>query len=437
MRKRSRRRRRGCAVTPAEPNLCRSEPHLRRYGPRLCRSEPHLRRSEPHVVVASVAGQSADPAGRHLRPRRLDRFRDRDRALAYREARTAVLKRAQDSFQQKFRDRVGAVTPDFDLPPTKETLTGLTTRVSEGLDGAPVVVTRYRELTGTSDELADTSRITPGLSDAVRTRSAMSFQRVTHQGTPYLVVGTPVTFADDDRASGLEVFAVISLRPEQDDTAALLSAVRDGVVPVVLLAAVLAPLCARTVLRPVRDPKGARVTVRPPDASFAGSRRDDLVNGQLVCTLARAQSLIHPSIRPDDVQVTLTGNAKPSGPYRCSQFLTPKLRLASPLVLHSYARSRRFAAIRPRGPPPPTTDDSPPRSPPAPATGEVSRVLRPSSPVRRRRRGSFPTSRARGAPARAGRGPAPRGLRPPMPSARPRRGGLRTDLPGGRAQSAT
>ncbi|MFB7368406.1 hypothetical protein ACFC0D_00930 [Streptomyces sp. NPDC056222] len=69
--------------------------------------------------------------------------------------------------------------------------------------------------------------------------------------------------------------------------------------------------------------KGARVTVRSPDATFAGSRRDDLVNGQLVCTLARAQSLIDPSVRPDDVQVTLAGNAKPLGPYRCSQFLTP------------------------------------------------------------------------------------------------------------------
>ncbi|MFB7368405.1 ATP-binding protein [Streptomyces sp. NPDC056222] len=201
-------------------------------------------------------------------------------ALAYREARTAVLKRAQDSFQQKFRDRVGAVTPDFDLPPTKETLTGLATRVSEGLDGAPVVVTRYRELTGTSDELADTSRITPRLSDAVRTRSAMSFQRVSHQGTPYLVVGTPVTFADDDRASGLEVFAVTSLRPEQDDTAALLSAVRDGVVPVVLLAAVLALLSARTVLRPVRDLGRATRRLAEGDLSIRVTvkGRDELAN---------------------------------------------------------------------------------------------------------------------------------------------------------------
>ncbi|MEU8763292.1 hypothetical protein [Streptomyces sp. NPDC048659] len=66
---------------------------------------------------------------------------------------------------------------------------------------------------------------------------------------------------------------------------------------------------------------GTRVTLTAPDTTFSGNRRDDLINGQLVCTLARAQSSLHPTIRPDDVQVTLTGTGKPLGPYRCSQFL--------------------------------------------------------------------------------------------------------------------
>ncbi|MFE5614608.1 hypothetical protein [Streptomyces sp. NPDC056470] len=63
------------------------------------------------------------------------------------------------------------------------------------------------------------------------------------------------------------------------------------------------------------------MTPSSPDASFTGNRRDDLVNGRLVCTLARAQSVLHPGIRPDDVQVTLSGTGEPLGPYRCSQFL--------------------------------------------------------------------------------------------------------------------
>lgn len=66
---------------------------------------------------------------------------------------------------------------------------------------------------------------------------------------------------------------------------------------------------------------GARVTASSPQATAADSRRDDLLNGQLVCTLARAQSVLHPEIPPDDVQVTLNGAGRPTGPYRCSQFL--------------------------------------------------------------------------------------------------------------------
>lgn len=200
--------------------------------------------------------------------------------LAYREARTAILKRAQDSFQRSLHDRVTTVAPDIDLPPTERGLTELAERLSRSLDGAPLVVSRYRELQGTSDSLADQSRITPKLREAVRTRSTMSFQRVTHHDIPYLVVGTPVTFADDGRASGLEIFAVTSLRPEQDDTAALLMAVRDGVVPVAVLSALLALLSARAVLRPVRDLGRATRKLAEGDLSIRVTvkGRDELAN---------------------------------------------------------------------------------------------------------------------------------------------------------------
>ncbi|MFD3943877.1 hypothetical protein [Streptomyces sp. NPDC058579] len=67
--------------------------------------------------------------------------------------------------------------------------------------------------------------------------------------------------------------------------------------------------------------EATRVTLRSPGSAFSGTRRDDLVNGQLVCTLARAQSVLHPRIHPDDVEVTLVGDGEPVGPYRCSQFM--------------------------------------------------------------------------------------------------------------------
>ncbi|MFE0107261.1 hypothetical protein [Streptomyces sp. NPDC059009] len=66
---------------------------------------------------------------------------------------------------------------------------------------------------------------------------------------------------------------------------------------------------------------GTKLTARSPDASGTGGRREDLANGQLVCTLARAQSVLQPRIRPDEVQVTLVREGTPMGPYRCSQFL--------------------------------------------------------------------------------------------------------------------
>ncbi|MFF8840828.1 ATP-binding protein [Streptomyces sp. NPDC015130] len=175
-------------------------------------------------------------------------------ALAYRDARTAVLQRTQNAAVNDLRERVSTVAADFDVPPDQRSLSRFAAKVSDGLGGR-IVVARHQDLVAVSDSLADTDgRIGPGLRTAVRTGSGALFQRVTWRGEPYLVVGMPVTYADGDRrTSGLEVFSITDLRAERDDTAALLDSVRSGVVPVVLLAAVLALLAARTVLRPVRE----------------------------------------------------------------------------------------------------------------------------------------------------------------------------------------
>ncbi|WP_443052079.1 ATP-binding protein [Streptomyces sp. NBC_00250] len=174
-------------------------------------------------------------------------------ALAYRDARTAVLRRTQDAAVNDVRTRVTAVAADFDLPPDQRSLSRFASKVSDGL-GARIVVARYHDLAAVSDSLADTDgRITAELRTAVRAGDGSRFQRVMWRGDPYLVVGMPVTYADGDRrSSGLEVFVITDLRAERDDTAALLDSVRAGVLPVVVLAAVLALLAAGTVLRPVR-----------------------------------------------------------------------------------------------------------------------------------------------------------------------------------------
>ncbi|MFC5253301.1 ATP-binding protein [Streptomyces nigrescens] len=172
-------------------------------------------------------------------------------ALAHRECRNAVLKRAQNTTMTEFRNRVSEVAADIDIPPDQSTLTRFAASVSRGL-GADIVVARYHDLTATSDSLADQTRITPELRTAVRTAGRMHFQRVEWQGEPFLVVGASVAF-DTGRTSDLDVFTLAPLRAEEEDIAVLVATVRGGLVPVVLLAAALALLAARTVLRPVRD----------------------------------------------------------------------------------------------------------------------------------------------------------------------------------------
>ncbi|MFH8616061.1 ATP-binding protein [Streptomyces sp. NPDC017979] len=173
-------------------------------------------------------------------------------ALAYRESRTAVLERKQDAVRNDLRNRVGQAAADFDTPPDEVSLTALASRLAGGLGDDAVVLAQYGSMTGTSDVSADLSRITPALREAVSSRNRMSFQRVEWKGSPYLVVGTPVT-ADAGVPSGLDVFAMTSLRAELEDTTGVVDAVRTGLVPVVLLTAVLALLAAGTVLRPVRE----------------------------------------------------------------------------------------------------------------------------------------------------------------------------------------
>lgn len=183
--------------------------------------------------------------------------------LAYRESRNAVLKRAQNTAVDDFRNRVEQLAPELDVPSDPRSMARFANDVSSGLRGS-LVVAQYREYTASSDPSADRTRITPELRVAVRTQTRVSLQRVEHGGKPWLVMGAPVGLdatggrGSSGQPSGVEIFAVVSLAEEERDTADLVRSVQRGLVPVVLLAAALALLAARTVLRPVR--KLARAT---------------------------------------------------------------------------------------------------------------------------------------------------------------------------------
>ncbi|MEX2973663.1 ATP-binding protein [Streptomyces sp. C184] len=186
-------------------------------------------------------------------------------ALAYRESREAVLKRAQSAAVDDFRNRIERLAPELDVPTDRRAMARFAQDVSSGLRGS-LVVARYHEVTAVTDPSTDRTRITPELRAAVRTHSRVSLQRVEQGGRPWLVLGAPVGLdaptphGSSAGPSGVEIYAVVSLAEEERDTAELVRSVRGGLVPVVLLAAVLALFAARTALRPVR--RLARATRR-------------------------------------------------------------------------------------------------------------------------------------------------------------------------------
>ncbi|MFB7358607.1 hypothetical protein [Streptomyces gardneri] len=65
---------------------------------------------------------------------------------------------------------------------------------------------------------------------------------------------------------------------------------------------------------------GARVTIHL-EGTYPLSGRDQ-GTGQLVCTLARAQSVLDPKVKADDVEVSVRPTeGAVLGPYRCAEFL--------------------------------------------------------------------------------------------------------------------
>ncbi|WIX91473.1 HAMP domain-containing sensor histidine kinase [Amycolatopsis sp. DG1A-15b] len=163
-------------------------------------------------------------------------------------ASTALVTSTQQRITEGVAGRLGAITPQLTYPPDQDALDRLRTAA-----GGNTVVT-YRELrssAGTGTELV------PGtLRAAVRGRNRLVTQRITADGRPWLVVGTPITITAPDGArtpSGIEVYSVHDLTDVDQQIDRL---TRSAVITAALalpLAVLLALLAAGSVLRPVRD----------------------------------------------------------------------------------------------------------------------------------------------------------------------------------------
>ncbi|MDG4839788.1 HAMP domain-containing sensor histidine kinase [Micromonospora sp. WMMD967] len=169
---------------------------------------------------------------------------------SYVQARTVILQQAQDAAVMSLTDQLTKVYPIVRLPPDLNELHLLAQRLSDR-DTTTVVV--YGDLRSQGFGAADP--ITPELRQEVGD-GHIAWQRVVFDGEPKLLIGTQLRLERPDgitRPSGVEVYSMRSLLPEQQsiDQLAARAWLTGGLS--LVLAVLLALLAAGSVLRPVRE----------------------------------------------------------------------------------------------------------------------------------------------------------------------------------------
>ncbi|MEV5685905.1 HAMP domain-containing sensor histidine kinase [Streptomyces sp. NPDC052164] len=177
-------------------------------------------------------------------------------ALTYREARSAVLVRAQDTAVVSFREEVERFAPG--LPLDVESLRWDLFDIAARAKPHPwIVFAEYGSLRVSSGDRSVSGVLTAELRRTALTSPHGSFERVVKDGSAYLTIAMPVmtrvVAGGGAVPSGLVLFAVMPMTNEEVDIDALVTAARDGALPGLAVALVPALLSARSVLRPVRE----------------------------------------------------------------------------------------------------------------------------------------------------------------------------------------
>ncbi|MEU3353750.1 ATP-binding protein [Streptomyces sp. NPDC037389] len=202
-------------------------------------------------------------------------------ALTFREARTAILKRTQDTSVSALRAQVNSQVPDLRFPPNHGDLVRFTTNLARaGQAQHWNIYARYQGGAMVPPARPGAKGIPDGVQQKVRDGIA-AFQRVDINGEPWLAIGLPVAFSGEDgRLSGLEVYAQVPLREDEANVQALVDAAQSGALPAAALAIVPALLAARGVLRPVRELRRAtqRITEGELDTRLKVTGSDELAD---------------------------------------------------------------------------------------------------------------------------------------------------------------
>ncbi|MFD5248886.1 ATP-binding protein [Amycolatopsis sp. NPDC058340] len=166
---------------------------------------------------------------------------------SYVSARNAILEAVQDAAMNQLKDRVSAYGRPLSTPPTQDQLNDFAGSLR--LNAVAV----YRDMRSVNGP--DLTTFSPELRQTVASDNRIQFQRVDRETIPELLVGLPVLARQPNgamRNSGVEVYSLTSLVQQQQAIDELAKSAWQTAALALPLAAALALLAARQVLRPVR-----------------------------------------------------------------------------------------------------------------------------------------------------------------------------------------
>lgn len=272
-------------------------------------------------------------------------------ALTFRQARSAILDRTQNSAVHDLRLQIDSLAPNLPPDPTDTDLRTFARQLDRASgsrawhtavarDGGPLI--------GTAGDISGSLR------DATRSGDATFYERVEHDDGPRLLIGMPVSYTDvgkgtdqgkgADRSkgtgggkgadqgeaaakpSGLVAYAVLSLKGERADISALITAAWAGAVPALAVAVVPALFAARRVLRPVRQLRTAAEKI----TSGALGTRLDVVGKDELASLTGTFNTMAATLERDDAELRrMEANARRFAADVSHELRTPLAAMAA------------------------------------------------------------------------------------------------------------
>ncbi|MCX5205111.1 HAMP domain-containing histidine kinase [Streptomyces sp. NBC_00237] len=188
--------------------------------------------------------------------------------LTFQQARSAILQRTQGSAVADLRGQLDSLAPGLAFPPTTKDLRDLALQLDQvGGHRSWRAAVSYQDAPLVS--AAPGPAVPAPLRSEVTREGAAAYQRVEHDGRPWLALGMPVLYAQDTARttgaspaagrpgpSGLTVYVSFPLDDDRADIAALVTAAQAGAAPALALALVPALYAAGRILRPVRRLRG-------------------------------------------------------------------------------------------------------------------------------------------------------------------------------------